>query len=539
MRTEMSERETLSNDTIFYLNSSGDAERAFNGKTIRAGIEYNPTKNDYISLAGRFGDWGMDHNNYLGYESYTDPGYTPYLYNSLSNTTRGGDYYSMDLVYQHDFKSNDSLGSFKASGNGMGLAMHNIKFEASYQHRYNDEITINELSTLSDSVTSGMKSIESGPMNSLRMKLDYVLPLGDKAKLETGLQSRISWSTDITELYDLNTPGNDYIINENYSNFTEYNRNIFAAYALYAGTLGDWGYQAGLRGEYTYRIISTTDQDDATIDRWDYFPTLHLSYNLPFDQQIMASYSRRIDRPRGWYLEPFVTWVDEYNVRQGNPELKPEYIDSYDLGYLKKFGDDFLSLEAYYRITNNKVERIRSVYSEDVILTTFENVGNDYSLGVEAMYNVSVFRWWDLNVSGNYYYYKIAGSLEEQDFDRTSNNWNSRLNNTFNIQKNIQFQISSRYNSSTVSAQGKQSAYYTLDAAMKFNFLQKRLAVNLQARDILGTSNREYTSSGTDFNLYSKYEPVSPVFLVTLTYRFNNYNPAKAVSQENGGGEEF
>jgi len=542
---EASERKTLANDTLFFVNSSGEAGRQYTSASLRAGVEYNPTKYDYLSVSGRFGNWDMDQEASLRYETFNQPGGNYYNYFSDDMTTRGGGYYSTDAVYQHTFKTNDGTGNAGTGnksvspGDKASTDIHNIKLEASYRYRNNDESTVNELRTLSDSITSGRKNVEKGPSRRLRVKLDYVLPLGPDSKFESGLQTRFSRGTDITELYDLDPLTNDYIINDAYSNSTDFNRNILAAYALYAGMIHDFGYQLGLRGEYTYRVISSTGEEDAIIDRWDYFPTVHLSYNLPLDQQIMASYSRRIDRPRGWYLEPFLTWQDEFNVRQGNPALKPEYIDSYDLSYLKNFGDNFLSIEGYYRITHNKIERIRSVYEKDVMLTTFENVGEDYSLGFEAMLNISIFRWWDLNLSGNYYNYRIEGTLEGQDFNRTSNNWNSRFNNTFTITRNVIFQLNSRYNSGSVSAQGSRSSYYTVDAAAKVNFLQKRLTVNLQLRDILGTSRREYTSEGEGFYQYSIYEPKAPVFIATLSYRFNNYKSANGrnVQSAEGDGE--
>jgi len=71
----------------------------------------------------------------------------------------------------------------------------------------------------------------------------------------------------------------------------------------------------------------------------------------------MASYARRIDRPRGWYLEPFITVQDAFNFSVGNPDLLPEDIDSYELNYQKRFTKDFISLEGYYRVTHNKIER--------------------------------------------------------------------------------------------------------------------------------------------------------------------------------------
>lgn len=251
----------------------------------------------------------------------------------------------------------------------------------------------------------------------------------------------------------------------------------------------------------------------------------------------MASYARRIDRPRGWELEPFITWQDAYNVRQGNPDLKPEYIDSYDLGYLIKFNDNFFSLEGYYRVTHNKVERVSSVYQDNVMLHTVENVGQDFSLGLEAMLNLTVTRWWDMDLSGNFYNYKIKGELYEAPFERTSTNWNSRFNNTFSLWKNGQLQLSSRYNSASVTAQGTRSGYYTVDGAFKVSFLQRSLSVNLQGRDLLGTAIREHISEGPGFYTYSKYNPYAPVVMLTVSYRFNNFK-MKRTSGEAGGGEE-
>ena len=122
----------------------------------------------------------------------------------------------------------------------------------------------------------------------------------------------------------------------------------------------------------------------------------------------MASYSRRIERSRSWYLEPFITWENAFNVRQGNPDLKPEYIDALEIGYMKGLGEHALSFEGYYRKTNNKVERIRSVYEENVMLSKPENVGQDYAMGAEIFLNLSIFKWWKADISGNFYQYRLS-----------------------------------------------------------------------------------------------------------------------------------
>ncbi len=540
-------RKTFTNDTIFFVNSKGTTSREFGGYNFRAGIEYNPTKNDYLSLTTKIGHWNMLNQSTLRYDNWTMPESSYFSYNSADKTEIGGDYISLDGVYQHDFGSTDDekLKTGGPRGNmydGMGTKIsHSLKLEFNYRDMTFDENTTNTLRDLNDTLIGGKKNVETGPTQMMYVKADYTLPVGKKDKFETGLQFRSGKSGDNTDLYLYNTETGGIDLVPEFSNNTDYIRNIYAIYSLYAGYFGKFGYQAGLRAEYTDRKVTTTGQDPFIIDRWDIFPTVHLSYSLPKDHQIMASYSRRIDRPRGWNLEPFITWQDQYNVRKGNPELKPEYIDSYDAGYLMKFGENLFSLESYYRVTHNKMERISSVYQENVMLNTIDNVGEDYSLGLEAMLNIGIAKWWDISLSGNLYDYKIEGVLYDEPFKKTSTNWNSRLNNTFRLWDKAQLQLSGRYNSETVTAQGTSSGYYTLDGAFKLSFLNKQLTANLQARDIFGTALRNYTQVGRDFNLDYKFTPKAPMLIVSISYRFNNYkiNRRSNSGDSNGGGDDL
>ncbi|HEY9114328.1 MAG TPA: outer membrane beta-barrel family protein [Bacteroidales bacterium] len=518
--TSISNRETYSLDTTFFVNSSGDRDRQWVGTNVKAGIEYDVTKNDFISLGGTIGNWDMEGTSDLFYTEWDYPSSYNNNYSSMEKSARGGNYYELNGAYQRKFARKG----------------HQLNLNANYQFRDADEYSQSELTDTAGVLDNGKKNVETGPGQRLDIKLDYTLPLREKDKFEAGFQSRNNRSEDNTELYFLDPETGDFILQPEFSHLTDYTENIYALYALYAGYLNNFGYQLGLRGEYTDRTIASSGEPDFVLDGWDYFPTIHLSYDLPKDMQLMASYSRRIDRPRGWELEPFITWQDEFNVRQGNPDLLPELIDSFDASFLKKFDKGSFSTDLYYKITHNKVERVQSIFVEDVILNTVENVGKDYSLGVEFLFNYNLLKWWEIDFSGTYYYYKIEGTLYDAPFERTSNNWNSRFNNTFTVRKNFIFQLNSSYNSGSVTAQGTSSGFYTLDAAIKTSFLKKTLSATLQARDLFGTALRENISRGEGFYTYNKYQPKAPVVSITLSYRFNNFRQAK---KGNGGDGEM
>jgi outer membrane receptor protein involved in Fe transport len=547
-------RLTFKNDTTTYLDAYGNTDRERLTSRISGGIEYEPTKNDFVAVSAGYGSWKMNSNSTIRYDEYTDPLYFDFSFNSVDQVLRGGDYFEIDGYYQHVFPKKekntlipDSLSSAERKG-FRAKTEHKLKFEVNYQYRNIDEESTNQLSSLENELFAATKNIENGPSESYQYNLDYTLPLRKEDKLEAGLQYRMGTSVDNTELWLFNNSTGIIEQIPAFSNSIDYFRNIGSAYLIYAGVQKKFGYQLGIRTEYTDRKIAVGDTATYTIDRWDYFPTIHLSYDLGNDQQIMASYSRRIERPRSWWLEPFVTWQDAYNVRQGNPSLKPEYIDSFDFGYIKEFGNNFFSLEGYYRVTHNVVSRVQSIYIADVLLTKPENVGEDYSLGIEAMLSLRLTKWWNMDISGNLFNYRMDGELiystNEGDvaekLDRESTNWNSRLNNTFSLWKNGVFQLNSRYNSASINAQGTSEGFFTLDAAFKVSFFEKSLTANLQARNLLGTAVREYSVEGFDFNSYYKYEPRYPSVSLTLAYRFNNFkNNRRGGGGDGGSGDEF
>ncbi len=525
--TNRQEKQFIIGDTTSYLNSDGSMlwQRILSG--VRAGINFDLGDNDNVSIGGRYGARSFHRNSSLNYNQSSSAAPQVSYYLSNTNGNHSGTYYAVNTNYLHKF--NDSG--------------HELTGEIFFSHNNSNEAAMTT-ATQSDIQLNGTKTTELGPENQLRGKLDYTLPLNKKEKFSAGAEYQSRIYQDINKLYNFDTTTNNYDFQSLYSNTNDFNRTRFAAYSMFSNQWDSLGVQVGVRAEYTYQSVKLQETEQQfSLTRWDYFPSLHASYNLKGGTQIMASYSRRIERPDGGDLEPFYTWFNANNVRIGNPNLKPELIDSYELGYQTFLGPVSFSTDFYYRFTHDKIEHINSVYAENVTLNSIANIGTDQSLGAELMILLNPIKLWELNLMGDLYDYRINGAISDQSVAKESFNWSIKNNNVFKITPSTSLQINTRYFSPSVTAQGKWEGFFTTDLAVKQDLIEKRLSLTLQVNDLLKTGKREFTSQGIDFYNYNYFNRQAPMVMLDLRYNFNNYKDQKQQNenqQDNGGnqGEE-
>jgi len=418
---------------------------------------------------------------------------------------------------------------------------HKLEAGANYSNKVSDDQAeqkdyITDANwNIDDDEPEAIKTIEDDITNDLRIKVDYSLPFSENGKLEIGYQSRFQFSNGkyIFNQYDYDI--NDWIPNDLNSNEVDFKRNIHAVYGTFANEWKTIGFQLGLRGEYTDREIKNTNNTESfAINRFDYFPSVHISKQIGKEQQLFASYSKRIDRPRGRELDPFPFYLDPYNLRVGNPELEPEYIDSYELGYQKLIKKSFVSIEGYYRINKNKITRIRTLQDDGSILHTYENLNKDFSLGIELMANMAFTKWLNVNASVNVYDYRLEGTIEEEDIENSSTNWSGKLNATMKFKNDFRIQLSGIYRGPTATVQGTREGYFVTNIAVRKDFFDRNFSATLSARDIIKTAKYEATTYGDGFYSYSKFEREAPIISLNLSYIINNYKKQK--SPKNGSG---
>jgi outer membrane receptor protein involved in Fe transport len=515
--TGTTESMTFQNDTSSFVSSHGESERAWNPYGLRTGVDLNLGMWDKLSLGGEYGAREMERTEELNYDKWSEPGDSHHVYVSQEQGDFSHQFYSVILDHLHRFFNNNHT-----------LALHGM-----YSVRERSGSSSHELLDTTGAITSGHRDEEEGPSQLGQVKLDYNLPINEKYTFKAGGMARIGRSEEKNRAYDYDTATGTYEYMDEFSHATDYSQDIYALYGIFSGSLNGFGFQGGLRSEYTYRLIEIVGQNEQyTFDRWDYFPTAHVSYKFSNGYQLMASYTRRIQRPRPWWLEPFLTWTDAYNVRVGNPDLKPEYIDSYELGFQTVFGTSVFSLDAFYRVTHNNVEQVQSVYHENVILQTVENVGTDKALGIEGLFDLRLTSWWNLNLTGSIFQRRLDGELYGEAFSEEDFNWSARFNTEFKVFSTTTLQITGRYRSPSLSVQGQREGFFTADAAVKQALFNKRLNLTLQVRDVFGTGKREFISEGEDFYVHRYSERESPIVMLSINYNFNNYKQKQRESTE-------
>ena len=528
-------QELFSADTITTRETLGDGDRIMKGKSLKGGFDYTINNKSSFGMTGTIGYHDFGNTNIGLLHEYNNMG-MPNIYTYQDNSSnRGGDYWSSDLNFQHKFntKGHELQALFYVSGSKGN--------DKEYQTRY---LTSPDWQRI-DPNSFNNRSNESSNENEYRAKLDYTLPLNEKDKFEAGYQARVEKENEIFT-FEESADKIVWINNSLFSSSFNYVSNIHALYSTFSHAGEGFSYQLGLRGEYSDRKIESVKSPLAhKLNRIDFFPTLHLSQKLKNNFEFQASYSRRLNRPEAYNLEPFSSFMDQYNIRTGNPDLKPEYTGSYDLTILKRLNKSFISLEGYYRNTKDLITRIQTLGNDGIMVHSMANVNNDYSLGAELMANIEVKPGFRIIASGTLYNYWLKGAINGASVDQSSTNFDSRLNFDLKLAKNTRFQLTGIYRGATASAQGTRDAMMFANAAIKQDFFKNKLTATLQMQDIFGTMKFAGITYGEGFRTVFKFQREPRVVQLTLSYKINNFkaklsrNEDSDPSKEGGNGGEF
>jgi len=523
------------------INNVEDANRKGINNMFKLGVEYSPNAKTTIGLSGNLSVRDNDRNNDLTYYYFDHP--------KLSGTSlRTSKQQEDDLGYDLNL---DFARKFAREGEELTA---NVMYGRDTEDGTNDYDQTYSMDSKRKEYRFN-KTSEDG--KNVNIQVDYVRPFSDASKLELGYKTTIrnSFDTQVSDTLDKVSDSlyRDYGI----SNDFDLKNSVHALYINYQNKLTDKiSYQIGLRGEQTYLTSIYYKKDPATpVDevetkaKQDYFrlyPTAFLTYAVgKGEDKVQLSYSRRVQRPRGWQVNPFEDVSDDMNRRQGNPNLLPEDIHSFELSYAKFYDKwNFISTGYYRRMKDMMQPYIYDVNpSTSVTKSRWENLTNSSVAGLELISKINFTNWLDVTLNGNMYYNKIDGNTAFDIKKSDALNWNVNMTSNVKILPSLSGQIRADYNAPRLRAQGKTEPMTGIDVGLKQDVLNKKGSIMFNVRDLLDTRKFGGYTNTAQVNSYFEHRWMKRMFMLSFSYRFGMQDFGKKKKAENSvdmeGGEQF
>lgn len=470
------------------LFSEGKEYRNENFYNFVLGTDYHIDDYNVITLSGNFAYEIEDQPSETNFQFFDEEGSLISEWRREETTEATNPKYRYELNYKRDFKDHkDHDLIFSALGNFFG------KDQSS---------TFINTNIIGDGLSGEQRTRTNFQEARYTFKLDYAKPFDENWSMETGAQYVINDVSNDFAVSDL--INNEWIQNEGLTNIFQFSQNVLGVYGAGAYEGEKWGLKLGLRAENTdlnTLLVTTNQKNDRNFT--NLFPSAHTSFKFSQRFSIQAGYSRRIYRPRLWDLNPFFNIRNNFSVRTGNPDLMPEFTDSYELNSIFVLNKASFNAGVFHRYTTEKIERI-STFENDV--TTFKpvNLGTDQATGIEVNGKVDPAKWITINGDATYFFFNRVGTFDNQVFDFTARRWNTKLTTKVKLPAGIDAEVTGRYESSFQTVQGMVADQLWMDMGIRKKILKGRGIFNFSVRDVFASRIRETTTNQATFNQYNR-----------------------------------
>ncbi|MDT0294988.1 TonB-dependent receptor domain-containing protein [Mesonia ostreae] len=511
-----------------------DYDRRRQGINTNLGMQYYLTESSSItgSVFMRFGDDKDISTNYT----------SRYLNNTLVNeTTRAETEKEEDESYQYAL-------NYENKFNDEG---HKLTADLQYSYDNEDRPTsiVENFNFPTETLQGRDRIFENEKQKEFLIQADYVLPMGE-AQFEAGYRGNFEEQITDYNSESLNLETNQFEIDSLLTNKFTYKENVNAVYTQYGNKIGKFSFLLGLRLEQTQlkgKIDSEFSDENALQDELgtdidvnfdkDYlglFPTVNLIYELGEEENISIGYNRRINRPRGWYINPFPSRSSRTNIFQGNPDLDPAYSDAFDIGYLKQWDKLTLTSSIYYQHETESFERIQedtgntTTDGEKIIRSIPINLAENDRFGGELGIIYNPQKWLRLNGSFNIYNSTTKGDFNGVNYDSENTSWFARFSSKVTLPSDIQWQTTGFYRGPSRNATTESDGIFFMNLAFSKDIIKDVATISLNVSDVFNTRKRSsFTNNrnGVDdldyFTSNSEFQWRERQITLGVVYRFN------------------
>ena len=512
-----------------FLNEDRNTERTRDGFNGKAGIEWTVAPNTFWTNAINYEKDNGENNDLINYNNFDA------THNFTGSTYR--------------------LGTGKTSGENVEYTSNLIKNFNDKGHKLTVDGSISRETDDSQSIITGSDNFNNTLNNQVQkqaqLQADYVLPLGEGSQFEAGYKG--SFGNLNNQYYVLDNQG---IRIDNLSNTLEYKENINALYTQYGFKKNKISYLFGLRWEDTNVEVNLLDTNEFNTKKYNnFFPSAFVSYEISDQSNLTTSYSKRLSRPRGRFMNPAVNYSSNVNIFQGNPDLDPSLTNKFDFGYIKRWDKITFNTSAYFEDTKDVFSFVRSptgdkVNGIPVILSRPINLGKEQKFGFEFTLNYNPFKIWRINSNFNLYNVKTTGensytdtngNLIVQNLDNQANTWSARASSKLTLPYKIDWQLNANYNGEQKTAQGKNLGQFGMNTAFSKDVLKDKATIAFNISDIFNSRIMKSYTYLENQTSYGEMQFRKRQFNLSFTYRFNKAKGEKEKNtqpkNEDGGGE--
>lgn len=424
---------------------------------------------------------------------------------------------------------------------------HNLEFELTYsKNKAPQDLVNNDLLDPTNGELNYFNDINNERTNTL-FNIDYTKPISDKSKLELGAEYR----ADKTENTNLTNQ-----LGFTNSSF-DYDRKIYSGYVNYNHSFGKVTMQLGARLE-NYEIEGifrreTIGNETVTDEIFSVYPSAFFTYSPSQKNQFQFSYSRRVDRPGIQQVNPIREWSTPLITSVGNPDLVPQFTNSFEVNYTRRIEGGSISFGTFYRKVNDVISRVTYRDPSDPSnvrqILSFANFDDTDAYGVEFSASLKIAKWWRANPSIDFYSQKQFGTNDLSNpnaarVEVTNEVFNARIVNSFTASKNLNIQLFALYRGANQDIQWEVDPMWMVNLGANYRILKGKGSIILRFNDIFRGMRFQFNAD-RPFVQNGRFQWESRTSFLGFNYRFGGgKNRAKSRRQRDsnekqGGGGFF
>ncbi|NJB86608.1 outer membrane receptor protein involved in Fe transport [Lewinella marina] len=510
-------------DSLFSRYFTFEGDRVRESQMFKLGTEYSIGERGLIALQGNYQLEEGDNSNLRTTQFFNSEGELDRT--SIRTETEPND--ESDYEIQASYSQ-----TFRQEGRQLTGQLQYSNNDESEIENY-DEVIVDAFDDLLETNRQRSPTLE-GRRRWLG-QLDYEQTMGD-FKFTTGWRSTLERLEEDAEFQTFGI--SDFEKVDSLSNLFRYEEDIHAIYASFGGKVDNITFNLGLRAEQAYTTSRLLEPNPETFEN-DYFsvyPSVFAGYAFTESTTLQASYSRRVERPRAWALNPFVDRGDPFNLRAGNPFLLPERINSFELNLQQQYGKGTFTGGVYFRQRNDIISRITRVLPGGVSLSTRDNLDRGRDYGVEIINTYRPTEKLDLTFSANGYRSEIIGNNQDESIDQNGYLFSGNVQGSYELPWDVKGQFTYFYRSPGVRPQGRIRAIQSLDIGFRKDILDGKGAVTLRATDVFNTRRYRFTTETGGLVTESEFQRESRIVYLGFQYSLNQLGQQREGGRRGGGG---